>query len=423
MQATNKTDATQVYESAEKATRVGIRDFFKYILKPLSIFSYHYFVEGIKAVQKDGPTKELEKITNLSYDETIRIMEKCQKDGIRVVASERKLSTEDSEFGKKKSLFQQKRITRYARKIKSLSDFKMRFPRIAKLLHINSIISKNEKKQAEQIKSHQNKRYNIYFNKSKQGYMGDRIADLIEYRTKISKDLFDDNIQAALEQTKDRVETLNSQDLKNLSVSLNFHELGEVGVDEFKQDYCIHSIPFSAYISMKDDLEVADIPYGMKVITDDEDNKVANIYFENKHLERYSELGFNNVGQIRVYGSDNKNMQWNINSQDEIISFRTKLGEQERQTSETLSGKNYIMKRNENECVWTVFKSDVKELAEKEKKRNVVNEDLEKHNIFENLEKEVSNSPTIVEDKNIEINIVDEYTNYLDKEKERPKSL
>lgn len=408
MQATNKTDATQVYESAEKATRVGIRDFFKYILKPLSIFSYHYFVEGIKAVQKDGPTKELEKITNLSYDETIRIMEKCQKDGIRVVASERKLSTEDSEFGKKKSLFQQKRITRYARKIKSLSDFKMRFPRIAKLLHINSIISKNEKKQAEQIKSHQNKRYNIYFNKSKQGYMGDRIADLIEYRTKISKDLFDDNIQAALEQTKDRVETLNSQDLKNLSVSLNFHELGEVGVDEFKQDYCIHSIPFSAYISMKDDLEVADIPYGMKVITDDEDNKVANIYFENKHLERYSELGFNNVGQIRVYGSDNKNMQWNINSQDEIISFRTKLGEQERQTSETLSGKNYIMKRNENECVWTVFKSDVKELAEKEKKRNVVNEDLEKHNIFENLEKEVSNSPTIVEDKNIEINILDE---------------
>ena len=124
MQATNKSDATQVYEGAERATRVGIKDFFKYILKPFSVFSYHYFVEGIKAVQKDGPTKELEKITNLSYDETIRVMEKCQKDGIRVVASERKLSTENTEFGKKKSLFQQKRITRYARRIKSLSDFK-----------------------------------------------------------------------------------------------------------------------------------------------------------------------------------------------------------------------------------------------------------------------------------------------------------
>ena len=37
VQATNKSDATQVYEGAERATRVGIKDFFKYILK--AIFS------------------------------------------------------------------------------------------------------------------------------------------------------------------------------------------------------------------------------------------------------------------------------------------------------------------------------------------------------------------------------------------------
>ena len=307
MQATNKNDATQVYEGAERATRVGIKDFFKYILKPFSIFSYHYFVEGIKAVQKDGPTKELEKITNLSYDETIRIMEKCQKDGIRVVASERKLSTENTEFGKKKSLFQQKRITKYARRIKKLSDFKAHFPVISKILHIHKLMNKYEQKQAEQVKSHQNKRYNIFFNKSKQGYMGDRIADLIEYRTKISKDLFDDNIQVAIEEAKEKGESLNAQQLKDLSEKLSLHEMGEVGIEEFKQDYCIHSMPFSAFLSIEDDLEVADIPYGMRVVTNDEDKKVANIYFENKHLERYSELGFNNVGQIRVYGSDNKN--------------------------------------------------------------------------------------------------------------------
>ena len=408
MQATNKSDMTQVYESSERVAKGGIKGFFKYILKPFSIFSYHYFVEGIRAVQKDGPTKELEKITNLSYDETIRIMEKCQKDGIRVVASERKLSTENNEFGKKKSLFQQKRITRYARRIKTLSNFKAHFPKIAKFLYINKLMSLYEKKQAEQVKLHQNKRYNIFFNKSKQSYMGERIADLIEYRTKISKDLFDDNTQIAIEQAKEDGKTLNAQQLKDLSEKLHLHEVGEVGIEEFTKDYCIHSIPFSAFMSIEDDLEVADIPYGIKIVTNEEDKKVANIYFENKHLERYSELGFNNVGQIRVYGSENKNMQWNINSQDEIISFRTKLGEQERQTYATLSGKNYIMKRTENECVWTVFKKDIKELAEKEKKRNVVNEDLEKHNIFEELEKQVDNSPTITEDKNIEINITDE---------------
>lgn len=79
MQASNKNDAAQVYEGATKATKIGLKDSFKYVLKPFSIFVYHYFIEGIKAVQKDGPTKELEKITNLSYEETIRIMESARK--------------------------------------------------------------------------------------------------------------------------------------------------------------------------------------------------------------------------------------------------------------------------------------------------------------------------------------------------------
>lgn len=409
MQATNKSDATQVYEGVERATKVGTKDFFKYILKPLSIFSYHYFIEGIKAVQKDGPTKELEKITNLSYDETIKVMEKCQKDSIRVVASERKLSAEKNEFGKKKSLFQQKRITRYSRRIKTLSNFKANFPTLAKRLRINKFLSIYEQKQAEQVELHQNNRYNIYFNKSKQSYMNDRIADLIEYRTRISKDLFDENTQVAIEKAKEDGMALNVQQLKDLSEKLHLHEIGEVGIDEFTKDFCIHSMPFSAFMGIQDELDAVEIPYGLRVTIDEDENKqTANVYFENKHLERYSELGFNNVGQIRVYGSDNKNLQWNIKSQDELISFKTKLGEQEKQTYETLSGKNYIMKRTENECIWTVLKTDVKELAEKEKKRNVVNEDLEKHNIFENLEKEVSNSPTISEEKDMEINIVDE---------------
>ena len=409
MQATNKGDATQVYESAERVTKVGIKESFKYILKPFAQFSYHYFLEGIKAVQKDGPTKELEKLTNLSYDETIKVMEKCQKDGIRVVASERQLINNDNEFGKNKSLFQQRRITRYARRIKTMSNFKAHFPKVAKFLNINHFIKSSEEKQAKQIILHENKRYNIYFNKSRQGYMGDRIADLLEYRTKISKELFDDNTQNAIEEIKKEGMTLNAQQLKDLSEKFKLHEIGEVGIEEFKKDYCIHSMPFGAFMRIKDDLEATDIPYGLKVITDDEDNKQsANIYFENKHLERYSELGFNNVGQIRVYGSDNKNMQWNINSQDEILSFKTNTGEQEKQTYATLSGKNYVMKRTENECIWTVLKSDIRELAEKEKKRNVVNEDLEKHNIFEELEKETQNTPIIADDKNVEINLIDE---------------
>ena len=404
MQATNKSDATQVYEGVTRSTKVGLKDAFKYVLKPLTIFSYHYFVEGIKAVQKDGPTKELEKLTNLSYDETIKVMEKCQKDGIRVVASERKLSTEDTEFGKKKSLFQQKRITKYSRRIRTLSNIKTRFPKISEKLHINKLIDINRAKQEEQVSQHQNKRYNIYFNKSKQGYIGERIAELIEYRTRLSYELFDKDTQSAIEKIKTEGMHLNTQQLKDLSDKFHLHEIGNVGVEQFKKDYCIHSLPFSSFLSMEDELEVADIPFGIKIITDDDNKQLANIYFENKHLSRYNELGFNSVGQIHVYGTENKNMQWNINSQDDIVTFKTKTGDQEKQTFSVLSGKNYIMKREENECVWTVFKKDLKELAEKEKKRNVVNEDLERLNIFEQVEKENPDIPPVLEDaKEIEI--------------------
>lgn len=409
MQASNKSDATQVYEGATRATKTGFKDAFKYFLKPLTIFSYHYFVEGIKAVQKDGPTKELEKLTNLSYDETIRIMQKCQNDGIRVVASERRLSTEDSEFGKKKSLYQQKRITRYARRIKSLSNFKAHFPKISKFIMLDYIMKKYQNKQNVEVNHHKDKLYNIYYNKSKATYMNDRIADLIEYRTGISQKLFDENTQSAIEELRNNGETLNAEQLRNLSDKFKLHDMGTVGVDNFKQDYCVHEMLFSSFMAIENDLEIADIPYGIKVITNEDDEKIANIYFENKHLERYNELGFNEYGQMYVYGNNNKNFQWNIKSQEELVTFKSKTGDEEKQIYSTLSGKNYIMKRQENECIWTVAKADLKELAEKEKKRDVVNEDLEKLHIFEQLEKDANNSPTITENpKEIEINFDDE---------------
>ena len=66
------------------------------------------------------------------------------------------------------------------------------------------------------------------------------------------------------------------------------------------------------------------------------------------------------------------------------------------------------MKRQQDECLWTVFKADLKELAEKEKKRDVVGEEIEKLHIFEQLEKENSNSYTITENPKIEVNYYDE---------------
>ena len=409
MQATNKSDATQVYEGAVKSSRTGAKGTLKYILKPLTIFGYHYFIEGIRAVTGDGQTKELEKITNLSYEETIKVMEKCQQDGIRVVATERTLSKENSEFGKKKSLYQQKRITKYARRIKHLSNFKADHPKVAKFLQMDNLIKKNESKQKEEQIKHKNKHYNVYFNKSKRDYMAARIADVIELRTGISQKLFDETTGKAIENLqKEGKVKLNSQQLEEFSKEFKLHELGSVGIEKFKTDYCIHELPFSAYMSIKDELEATDIQYAAKVTNSNDDKEIVNIYMDNSDLERYCELGFNNYGKIRVYGSKNKNLQWSINSQDELVTFTTKIGKDERETYSKLSGKNYVMKRRENECLWTVLKADLEELVETEKKRDVVGEELEKYHIIDNNIELTDNSKEIEVNLEVEKEVGDE---------------
>ncbi len=309
-------------------------------------------------------------------------------------------------------MYQQRRLTKCTRRIKQLSNFKEKYPKISKVLHINKIIKTNKDKQREQVKHRKEKRYNIYLNKSKVGYFADRIADIIELRTGISKKLFNKETQAAIEQIRKDGINLNSQQLKDLSDKFKLHELGNVEISTFTKDYCVHEISFKSFLNMQDDLEVADIPYAVKTIYNDDNTQTVEIYFENKHLERYSELGFNNIGQIHVYGNNNKNLQWDIKSQDELVSFTTKTGTQELQTYQILSGKNYIMKREENNCVWTVLKDDLKDLAEKEKKRDVVNEDLENLHIFEELEKDANTSPIISENLK-EINV--DFDNEIEK--------
>ena len=60
------------------------------------------------------------------------------------------------------------------------------------------------------------------------------------------------------------------------------------------------------------------------------------------------------------------------------------------------------MKRQENECVWTILRNDLEDVAITEKKRNVVEEELENLKIFENIKKENDITNDITNDIEIE---------------------
>lgn len=374
MQATNKSDATQIYENTIRSSKIVAKDLFKFVIKPLSIFSYRFLLEGIRAVQKDGPTKEIQKITNLNYAETIGIMEKCQRDGIRVAASERKLNSDDNNFGKKKTMFQQLQITKISRRIKGLSNFKVRFPKISKAFFIDNLIRSYKAIENLQIRNHENKRYNIYFNKSKVAYMANKIEDIIELRTGVTSEKFDKETKQALMDMKNDTLDLNSEKLNVLSQKFKINELGSVEVESFDKNYCVHEMPYNSFNIIKNELETSEIEYGLKIVNSST-GKLAQVYFPTKSMSTYSELGFNENGKIYVYGSD-RNMEWSIGSRDELVSFRTKSGEEEEKTYEILDGKNYVMKKEGEYCHWTILKKDLTAINEEEKKRDIVKEDI-----------------------------------------------
>ena len=119
---------------------------------------------------------------------------------------------------------------------------------------------------------------------------------------------------------------------------------------------------------------------------------IPKITFVNNLVQAIIEYNIDNalsaINEILDEGKDLENFIWEIIKYiKDVLVFKT-------------SGNLNLYNQEEIK--------NIKELSEKEKKRNVVNEDLEKHNIFEELEKQVDNSPTITEDKNIEINITDE---------------
>lgn len=373
---------------------------FKFILKPLSIFSYHYFFEGIKGIKKDGATKEIESIPNLSYDEITQIMEKCQKDGVRVLASQRKLSTNEGEIGKTKSLFSQRRMTKLARRIRQMDKFKTDYPKVAKFLKLDRIMNIYKTKQHTQIEYHKNNHYDIFFNKSKIGYMGKRTEEIIMSRTNFSKELFDENTRKTIEQIKKEEMSLNTQKLKDLSQKFNLQDINSIPNDNLKRYYCVHEIPFSFFTKIEESLEKSSIPYKMKTITNDDKEMVVDIFFESKYLEKYSDLKINEEGKIYVHG--NKQRRQDIKN-NEIIEFKTKTGEEEKKVHTILLGKNYVMSKKNNECFWSILKTDLEEIAEMEKKRDVVNEQIEKLHIFEQIEKQPSNNT-----KEVEIELLEE---------------
>lgn len=386
----------------DSAERIGLPALIK-LFKKLFSTVYRQHIEGLQAVKKDGPTAELESMTNLSYDEVIATLKKCQEDGIPISVTEFKKGNEeiDIDFGKRKSLSKMEGMTKVQRDLERYTKFQKTNPNILKKYVQNKIDTLNQEKE-NLTNQHEGYRYTIIFNKSRMGYMAERLVDIKNARVGVMEDISKENpkVKEVMELVKDKGLDLNNEQIKDFFGE--FMTEGTVDISEFKENYFIHTVNIDDYNTMYKDLKNSGIDYAVKfsevrnpIKVDSEVEKKVNIWIKSEEIEDYKNLNFLKQGIIQSVG---KKKNTNVSEQqfkekkiDEKMTEVIVPKEELYKVIEKFKGKDYIIVNNEdNNLTLSINENDLNSVYNYEKKRDVAQEKIDELKKDKNIENDIS---------------------------------
>lgn len=386
----------------DSAERIGLPALIK-LFKKLFSTVYRQHIEGLQAVKKDGPTAELESMTNLSYDEVIATLKKCQEDGIPISVTEFKKGNEeiDIDFGKRKSLSKMEGMTKVQRDLERYTKFQKTNPNILKK-YVQNKIDTLKKEKENLTNQHEGYRYTIIFNKSRMGYMAERLVDIKNARVGVMEDISKENpkVKEVMELVKDKGLDLNNEQIKDFFGE--FMTEGTVDVSEFKENYFIHTVNIDNYNAMYKDLKNSGIDYAVKfsevrnpIKVDSEVEKKVNIWIKSEEIEDYKNLNFLKQGIIQSVG---KKKNTNVSEQqfkekkiDEKMTEVIVPKEELYKVIEKFKGKDYIIVNNEdNNLTLSINENDLNSVYNYEKKRDVAQEKIDELKKDKNIENDIS---------------------------------
>ena len=398
-----KGDIAQIGRNLQdSAERIGLPALIK-LFKKLFSTVYRQHIEGLQAVKKDGPTAELESMTNLSYDEVIATLKKCQEDGIPISVTEFKKGNEeiDIDFGKRKSLSKMEGMTKVQRDLERYTKFQKTNPNILKK-YVQNKIDTLKKEKENLTNQHEGYRYTIIFNKSRMGYMAERLVDIKNARVGVMEDISKENpkVKEVMELVKDKGLDLNNEQIKDFFGE--FMTEGTVDVSEFKENYFIHTVNIDDYNAMYKDLKNSGIDYAVKfsevrnpIKVDSEVEKKVNIWIKSEEIEDYKNLNFLKQGIIQSFG---KKKNTNVSEQqfkekkiDEKMTEVIVPKEELYKVIEKFKGKDYIIVNNEdNNLTLSINENDLNSVYNYEKKRDVAQEKIDELKKDKNIENDIS---------------------------------
>ncbi len=413
-----------------KTTKILTRLFGKFLIKANKFYQKH-FSSSMKALRKDGATKELYVSPPLTKAEAKQVIAAARENEVLVGVQQ---MSPDGEKGKNKSLHKQEKLAhneiKYQKwdkrktnaKVKILRNFyKKKAEKYKELSLLDEQInrgrlSRNQvncdkwvkrAKSVEKIpilkdyckdqvtkyrykaelekQKNKDERYVILVNKSKVGFLNEQLEKIPPSRLKRLKEdeLEDINKDGVVDERDYEV-------LKSRSMNLKPEELEKIGDDfgtcmvrDYKKNYCTQKITKEQYCEIREQL--FSLPsHGACVLND----KEVLIAIRSEDLDTYREYAplDRKIKEYGEFGARDIRTEKNAN---DVINLEIDNAKEFKAFKEKYQGKDFLAQHNENGSydVW-VREVDTKDLIEDVKKKSTTANLLEEANKFVEEQKE-----------------------------------
>lgn len=365
MDGNAKHDLEHVAEkSVSTSTRVSkiLSKLFAKLVSKVNKYYQKHFSSSMKALRKDGATKELYVSPPLSKAEAKQIIAAAKENNIMIGV---KKMTPEGEAGRNKSLHKQEKLAKNEikyQKWKERANTKSKIPFYNKIskwraLSFYEKSIKDEKESTEQ--------FIVIINKSKLGFLNEQLEKIPPNRLKNLTDI-----------NKDGVVDERDCELVAKSINLTPKDLNKVGenlgtcnIRDYQKNYCVQKITKEQYCEIREQLFNLR-SHGAEVINENE----VEIAIHSDDLSAYREIAPLNK-PIREHGAFGARDITTESNANDVIEVEVASEEEYSTFKEKYRDKDYLANHNIDGTVTVLVKeTDTKQLLEENKKKSTTEE-------------------------------------------------
>jgi len=353
-----------------KISKISTILFGRFLIRANRYYQKH-FSSSMKALRKDGPTKELCVSPPLTRAEVKQIITACRENNILMGI---KKMHPDGELSNNKSLYQQEKIARNEIKYKKWEERRKSFSKVKILNKIcKSQADKYKKLSLQDELKNPNENYVIIFNKSRLSFFNEQLEKIPPNRLKqnAKSEITDLNKDGIIDERDMYPMVSRGMNLKIEDLNKIGEDFGSCPVRDYQRNYCVQKITKEEYCEIREQL--FELPsHGACVLNERE----MIIAIRSEDLDEYRRYAPERP--IKEYGSSGGRAIESESNLHDIMEIEINDIKRYKEFKETYSSKDYVASIAPNGITTVLLKeTDTKQLAESSKKKSKT-EDLVK---------------------------------------------